>query len=178
MAQDQNQQKGQQQQQQQQQQSASRMPLPDSPFYSKDNIPSDCKEVMALWLFKKDWVCLGHPNWESASWYAPNKPAFPTAELVPRMGLVWTNTGEPDPRTGKLIHELREQQLKQQDGVSTTGALTVDIKQLRVTFPAAPVSYKQAVQMQLANEDKAKKDALEAQRKKDEEAKRKTALVA
>ena len=125
----------------------------ESPYYDADNLPEKCNRT-ARWLLQQGWKCLGEPDWPEAEWYVPGAVDREISVRVAKKGYVWRHTGKVD-AMGRPIAEQVEEVLHQQDG-SHLGVLNVPVMQLRVTPPSAPMSFRQAVQVQRLRDESAR----------------------
>lgn len=133
---------------------------PDSPFYTKDNMPDDCPP-MARWLFAKGCQCLGDPNSEAAEWKLPGAPDEETEIREPKFGYVRKVTGRD--KNGPIV-ETQHIQLMEQDGSNeqNMGQPVRPVTQVVITAPSPLVNARQAVTLMQAREAKVRRDAAAA----------------
>lgn len=139
---------------------AQQQPAPDSPFYTKDNMPEGCSPSVR-WLFNRGWKCLGEPSWEKSLWYTPEAQPEETSHREPKKGRIWRQKGKKD-QMGHPVAELNEEVLMQQDG-SPLGILNVPCEQLVVTPAAQPMTFAQAFQAQQSREERDRRLVLQKQ---------------
>ena len=148
-------------QRQQQQTTGRPQPVaPDSPYYTKDNMPDGLRPD-AHWLLAKGCKCLGDPNAEDSGWLLAGASEEEIARKEPKMGYVRRAEGRD---AGGPIIKIKYEQLMEQDGSNPNnmGQPTRKIEQLVVVPPAQMVNRRKAVELMQAREAKAKRDAAAA----------------
>lgn len=133
---------------------------PDSPYYTKDNMPRDTQPD-AAWLLNKGCKCLGHPNADDSAWLLAGASETEESHREPKIGYRRKVTGRDQ---GGPIVEVVQEQLMEQDGSNPNnmGQPTRPITQLVVTPPAKMIHRRLAVELMQAREAKARRDAAAA----------------
>jgi hypothetical protein len=125
------------------------------------NMPADTKGD-ARSLLRSGWSCEGDPNGDGPRWYRPGANlGKEIATGVPRFGYVCRPTGVKD-QNGQMTYAYILENLKQQDGQSTTGTPTESITQLRIVPTATPITREQAVRAERFRRQQKKEKALQS----------------
>lgn len=130
---------------------------PDSPYYTKDNMPEGLRPD-ARWLLARGCKALGDPNAEDSGWLLPGAGDSEESHKEPKFG--WIRRTVRRDKDGPVVEAVREQ-LMEQDGANPNnmGQPVRKIEQLVVTPPATMVNRRKAVELMQAREAKSRRDA-------------------